>query len=329
MKNLFLTFFLAITFISYSQVNRYSKPIQPARYNPSSFEELSRLPMELQKRYNHNQDYLYALQSWILELKPQIKEQTFINRLNGELSVLKSMENDDLARATNILKQREISIKNVISEYNTFVSNQNATQQNNNSQQNQNNNTNTEINYYKIGYEYHQKGDFSKAIYNYSKYLESDKNNTDVIFLRGWAKSELNDNYGAISDYDKIFELQSNYPLKMADIATVYNNKAYSLVKMKKYNEALPLVNIALEKNNSMWYIWDTRAEIHLNMGNFKEAINDATKAIQIDPNSNSYLVRGLAYIKNKEKDLGCKDLSKAGELGESKAYDEISKYCN
>jgi tetratricopeptide (TPR) repeat protein len=326
MKKL-LIILLFISQIALSQ-NRYSK-ITTSSYQPRSYQETSSVAMTLQKRYNQNQDYLYALQSWVLDLKSQIKEQRFINRLNGELSVLESMENDDLARATKILKQREISIKKVITEYNAFVSQENSKKENRNSSNNQSNDSYSVENYFKTGYKFHRNGDFAKAIYNYSKYLESDKNNTDVLFYRGWAKSELNDNYGAISDYDKIIEIQSNYPMNMNSIATVYNNKAYSFVKMKKYKEALILVNTALEKDKSKWYIWDTRAEVYLKLGNYYYSINDATKAIEIEPHGNSYLIRGLAYIRNGKKKMGCKDLSKAGELGESKAYTEISKNCN
>ena len=50
--------------------------------------------------------------------------------------------------------------------------------------------------------------------------------------------------------------------------------------------------------------------------------------AINIKPNSNSYFLRGKSYIKLNQKENGCKDLSKAGELGQKDAYTEISKYC-
>ena len=86
-----------------------------------SYDELLSVPMALQKRYNQNQKYLYALKKWILELKPQIEEEKYLNRLNGEYSVLSSMENDDLARATRILRQRENSIREIISEYNSYL----------------------------------------------------------------------------------------------------------------------------------------------------------------------------------------------------------------
>jgi hypothetical protein len=39
--------------------------------------------------------------------------------------------------------------------------------------------------------------------------------------------------------------------------------------------------------------------------------------------------VRGLSKIILGQKDSGCLDLSKAGELGYDRAYEAIEKYCN
>jgi hypothetical protein len=39
-------------------------------------------------------------------------------------------------------------------------------------------------------------------------------------------------------------------------------------------------------------------------------------------------LTRGIAKLQLGQKDDGCLDLSEAGQLGFSKAYSEIKKYC-
>ena len=41
-----------------------------------------------------------------------------------------------------------------------------------------------------------------------------------------------------------------------------------------------------------------------------------------------AYFNRGLVLIYLKDKEKGCIDLSKAGELGVADAYGVISKYC-
>jgi Tfp pilus assembly protein PilF len=58
-------------------------------------------------------------------------------------------------------------------------------------------------------------------------------------------------------------------------------------------------------------------------------AIVDFTKAIELDPKYiDAYYFRGLYYIKIGEKNKGCLDLSKAGELGLGEAYETIKEYC-
>ena len=54
------------------------------------------------------------------------------------------------------------------------------------------------------------------------------------------------------------------------------------------------------------------------------------SKSIGINKEAdNSYYFRGLSKIKIGQKEEGCKDLSKAGELGKSEAYKAISHNCN
>jgi hypothetical protein len=52
--------------------------------------------------------------------------------------------------------------------------------------------------------------------------------------------------------------------------------------------------------------------------------------SIEINPKSaEAYENRGLSKIAIGQKDNGCKDLSKAGELGYEKAYERIKEFCN
>jgi len=71
------------------------------------------------------------------------------------------------------------------------------------------------------------------------------------------------------------------------------------------------------------------RGVINADKGDWEAALNNLNKAIEINPNyAVAYTGRGLSKIKIGLKDSGCLDLSKAGEMGNSKAYDAIKKYC-
>ena len=75
---------------------------------------------------------------------------------------------------------------------------------------------------------------------------------------------------------------------------------------------------------------------IHYNLGNLHTlssqliaAIEDYDRAIKLYPYmGDAYFNRGLVLIYLKDKEKGCIDLSRAGELGVSDAYSVISKYC-
>ncbi len=62
----------------------------------------------------------------------------------------------------------------------------------------------------------------------------------------------------------------------------------------------------------------------------YKGAIQDYTKAIELNPKyADAYYNRGIAKIELGQKDNGCLDFSKAGELGHAEAYESIKEYCN
>ena len=75
---------------------------------------------------------------------------------------------------------------------------------------------------------------------------------------------------------------------------------------------------------------------IYFNLGNLyclsqdlPESINQYSKALDLYPAlAEAYYNRGLVLIYLKDKEKGCIDLSKAGELGIKDAYSVIKKYC-
>ena len=59
-------------------------------------------------------------------------------------------------------------------------------------------------------------------------------------------------------------------------------------------------------------------------------AIAQYTKAIDLYPSlAEAWYNRGLVLIYVQDKEKGCLDLSKAGELGIGDAYNVISRYCD
>ena len=75
---------------------------------------------------------------------------------------------------------------------------------------------------------------------------------------------------------------------------------------------------------------------LHFNLGNLYclsaehiNSIDSYTRAIELYPYmGDAYFNRGLVLIYLKDREKGCIDLSRAGELGVSEAYSVIKKYC-
>jgi tetratricopeptide (TPR) repeat protein len=74
-------------------------------------------------------------------------------------------------------------------------------------------------------------------------------------------------------------------------------------------------------------YIYFDRGNLFAAQKNYEKAIDDYTRAIQIDSRlAEAYYNRGLARINAGKKELGMADLSKAGELGLYSAYSVIKQ---
>lgn len=153
------------------------------------------------------------------------------------------------------------------------------------------------------------------------------KENGELYFIRAMSKSRLDDYFGANTDYDYLIKNYSTINCKQS-LATLLNNKAYNLVLLKDYKSAKPLIDKALSLDKNSDYIWSTEGELEYKLGNYSECIKAMNEALKLKETDNSYYYRGLANIKLGNKINGCKDLSKAGELGSSEAYNEINKYC-
>ena len=149
--------------------------------------------------------------------------------------------------------------------------------------------------------------DYYGAIADYTKAIELDPNDADAYYNRGKNKFSLQDYRGAIADYTKYLEFKK------------LDAKTYHKGSLKAYIQVTP----------ADAYYW--RGYSKSNLKNYTGAIADYTKAIELKPVhvSNSYLERGRAKLELGQKDSGCLDLSKAGELGNGFAYLLIKIHCN
>lgn len=165
--------------------------------------------------------------------------------------------------------------------------------------------------------------DYKGAILDFSKAIELNPSEAKSYFNRGSAKANSEDYQGAIADFSKAIEINPNF-------AESYHYRGNLKYTLNDYRGAIVDNSKAIEIISNYEDAYITRANARLEIQEFKEAISDFSAALNINPkNSETYYRRGLAKIAIAQKDSGCLDLSKAGELGYLDAYDAIKKYCN
>ena len=95
------------------------------------------------------------------------------------------------------------------------------------------------------------------------------------------------------------------------------------------YSEAIADIEEAIKILPDIPYLYFNLGNLHCLSEQMVSAIDDYDMAIRLYPYmGDAYLNRGLALIYLKDKEKGCIDLSRAGELGVADAYGIISKYC-
>jgi len=190
------------------------------------------------------------------------------------------------------------------------------------------------------GQAYEKTQKLTEALKDYTEAIKIDSLFLPAYFSRALLKDDFGDFIGAIKDYDFIISNdEGTKTWRNYLMATVYNNKGYGLVNLGKYKQALPVINRAIELGPDESYIWGSRGVLYYKTQQYKKCIADMTKALDllnekknkaqdITMGQEKYYYRGLAKIKTGEKKGGCEDLSKAGELGMTGAYDDIKRYC-
>jgi tetratricopeptide (TPR) repeat protein len=145
--------------------------------------------------------------------------------------------------------------------------------------------------------EYNLSIKLNERVYNPNQFVVS-------YWERGYNKYNLGDNRGAINDCNIAEDTLVKYQkiIGKTEVVFLYSNikriKGNSFFKMKKYDLALLEYEWIVKNNPEMF------ADIYTNKG-----IIEYTSLLLIDE--------------------ACLDFSKAGELGDQKAYDYIKQYCN
>ena len=130
-----------------------------------------------------------------------------------------------------------------------------------------------------------------------------------AYFNRASAKDDNNDFQGALLDYNKVIELQSNH-------LRSYTNRGVVMCRLADYKRGLSDFNYVIKHTNNDIKAYYNRGLLFNTINRFAEAIPDFDKAILLKPDyAEAYNNRAVAYFNLKKYESALNDWNKAIEL--------------
>ncbi len=170
---------------------------------------------------------------------------------------------------------------------------------------------------------------FNSALDCYGKAIDSasDETGTGKLYEsfyrmnRGVLRAEM---------IDFISSIESNVQvLSMDDTGNTRARVKDQVTRLYDYTDAISDMKAAGEIVPDLPYVYYNLGNLYCLSSEHVSSIENYTKAISLYPYmGDAYFNRGLVLIYLKDKEKGCIDLSRAGELGIAEAYGVIKKYC-
>ncbi len=173
------------------------------------------------------------------------------------------------------------------------------------------------------GMQHFEKADYKKAMLSFNQAIVESKDNAVALHMRGRVKQILEDYHGAMQDFNTAIKINS-------DNSQYYFERGNVKYKLQDYYGAISDYSAAIDKDVTYVDAYFKRGKAKQKLAAYKDAIHDCSKILEIKAdNRDAYSLRGILLIEYGEVEKGCLDLSKAGELGDMKAYELIKEKCN
>ncbi|MCE7995480.1 MAG: tetratricopeptide repeat protein [Roseivirga sp.] len=105
--------------------------------------------------------------------------------------------------------------------------------------------------------------------------------------------------------------------------------RSISLFKLDRFAEAKEGLEILIKEPETPNYLWFYKGYSNEMLGASAEALQDYTRYLETEEWSVVYLRRGFMYIEAEKETEGCKDFTKADQLGLEAAKEALFKYCD
>ena len=165
------------------------------------------------------------------------------------------------------------------------------------------------IAYGRRGNAFHDKGEYDRAIADYTKAIEIDQKGLVAYNNRGIAYRAKGDNDSAIADYTRAIAIDP-------DFAGAYNNRGIAYRAKGDNDRAIAEHTSAIEIDPELASAYYNRALAYRAKDDNDNAIKDATVTIEINPrHAGAHFNRGLARAANSSYDRAIADYTKAIEF--------------
>jgi tetratricopeptide (TPR) repeat protein len=189
----------------------------------------------------------------------------------------------------------------------------------------------SEISFIKGLYELQNK-QYTQALHQFDKAVEQAPDDVARARYADYYRAFYNMNRGVLRAemIDFIASIQNNVQtLTMDDKGTIRARVSDQVTHTYDYSDAIADLEEAAALVPGFPYFYYNLGNLYCLSSQLVRSIENYDKAIQAWPQmGDAYFNRGLVLIYLKDKEKGCIDLSKAGELGVADAYGVISKYC-
>jgi tetratricopeptide (TPR) repeat protein len=148
---------------------------------------------------------------------------------------------------------------------------------------------------------YHQKSRYESAISDFNQALKLYPETKGAYYYRGMSQEKLNKYREAMEDYTRVIDMMSKFMSGVSDEKKrmIYLSRANLYRKMNQLDLALADNHEAL-KIEDAWEAFLSRGTTLAKMERFDEAINDFSKAIQMNPSAETaYLYRASSRLLN------------------------------
>lgn len=156
---------------------------------------------------------------------------------------------------------------------------------------------------------------YTNAVTTYTMAIERNPANPFIYLNRAATRAEMIDFISSIDNAYQRISIEQDPASRLRNSHT----RSYN------YDDAISDLNKAIKLHAGFAYAYYNRANLLALSDRLPEAFDDYTKAIELNPHfAEAYYNRGLIQIYMKDTRKGCLDISKAGELGISEAYDVL-----